>query len=614
MQYRAEIDGLRALAVLPVILFHAGFEWFSGGFVGVDVFFVISGYLITTIIISEMAKGKFSIINFYERRARRILPALYFLLIFATIYALFTSPFYAKDIFQSIFATTVFAENILLYIESSNYFDVGVGKKLLFHTWSLGVEEQYYLFFPIFLILFWSSGKKNIVWVIAILASFSFILSEWGWRNDPIFNFYLSPTRAWELFAGSLVAFYLDNKSQQSNQLKSFVGIMLIVFPIYFYDETTPFPSIFTLAPIIGAALIIIFADNKTLVAKMLSSKYLVGIGLISFSAYLWHQPIFVFYEREMEDYLNLYLDIDWRPILILLILSISTFSYFVIEKPFRYHVPKKIFVSTFSLITILLISISFYGHKTVGFEKTKIELFSKNKSLYINHAIESKRAQSLWNADHYPHSQILIIGDSMADDLKAALETQNILVNNFRLDGTCFSELIENNYACSLPKRDDLQTDLINAVSAHKYIFIATDFINENNIREVFLLRDILAGINKNLFIVIYPQFKRNASDLSYGLSISEDINQSPIKSIYFNSLRPEVHEIEAFALETNSAFVIDKVSFFCDKNSQECQLYDENEKALFYDEMHLTVEGLNFYGKKFADSLCKIDPSFCI
>ena len=609
MKYRAEIDGLRALAILPVILFHAGFEWFSGGFVGVDVFFVISGYLITTIIISEMAEGKFSIINFYERRARRILPALYFLLIVATIYALFTSPFYARDIFQSIFATTVFAENILLYIESSDYFDVGVSKKLLFHTWSLGVEEQYYLFFPIFLILFWGSGKKNIVWVIAILASFSFISSEWGWRNDPIFNFYLSPTRAWELFAGSLVAFYLDNKNQQSNQLKSFVGIILIAFAIYFYDETTPFPSVYTLAPIIGAALIIIYADNKTLVAKILSSKYLVGIGLVSFSAYLWHQPIFVFYEREMAEYLNSYFDIDWRPILILSILSISAFSYFVIEKPFRYHVPKKTFVSTFTLITILLISISFYGHKTVGFEKTKIELFAENKSLYINHFVESERATSLWNDDYYPSSQILVIGDSMAADLKAALRTQNIAVNKLSLDGGCFRELIANNYGCSISIND-----LIDAISAHQYTFIASDFIKENSIRDAFLLRDSLSDSNKKIFIVNYPRFKKHASDLSYEFAMSEDVNQSSIKSIYFDSLRPEVHEIEVVALERNSAVLIDKVSFFCDRNSHECKFYDKNEKALFYDELHLTVEGLNFYGKKFANSLCKIDPSFCI
>ena len=308
MKYRAEIDGLRALAVMPVILFHAGFEWFSGGFVGVDVFFVISGYLITTILISEMAEGKFSIISFYERRARRILPALYFLLIIALLYGLFTSPFFARDIFQSIFATTVFAENILLYIESSNYFDVGVDDKLLFHTWSLGVEEQYYLFFPIFLFFTWSFGKKKIFWILSGFAFFSLMLSEWSWRNEPIANFYLAPTRAWELFAGSLIAFYIDKRGQQSGQIKAFAGISLIACAIYFYDETTPFPSLYTLVPVIGAALIIIFADSQTFIAKIISNKYLVGIGLISYSAYLWHQPIFVLYDREMADYfLNAY-------------------------------------------------------------------------------------------------------------------------------------------------------------------------------------------------------------------------------------------------------------------------------------------------------------------
>tara|TARA_B100000787_G_C16091851_1_gene249302 strand:- start:4 stop:498 length:495 start_codon:yes stop_codon:yes gene_type:complete len=153
MNYRSEIDGLRALAVVPVILFHAGFELFSGGFVGVDVFFVISGYLITTILITDIEKKRFSLINFYERRARRILPALYFVLIVAMIYGFYTSPFYARDMYQSIFATTIFSENILLYVESSNYFDLAIENKLLFHTWSLGVEEQFYLLFPVFLFL-----------------------------------------------------------------------------------------------------------------------------------------------------------------------------------------------------------------------------------------------------------------------------------------------------------------------------------------------------------------------------------------------------------------------------------------------------------------------------
>ena len=151
MKYRAEIDGLRALAVLPVILFHAGFEWFSGGFVGVDVFFVISGYLITTIIISEMAEGKFSIVNFYERRARRILPALFFVMAACLPFAwVWLTPNDLKDFGQSLVAVSTFSSNILFWLESG-YFDRAAELKPLLHTWSLAVEEQYYILFPIFL-------------------------------------------------------------------------------------------------------------------------------------------------------------------------------------------------------------------------------------------------------------------------------------------------------------------------------------------------------------------------------------------------------------------------------------------------------------------------------
>jgi peptidoglycan/LPS O-acetylase OafA/YrhL len=160
MKYRAEIDGLRALAVLPVILFHAGFEWFSGGFVGVDVFFVISGYLITTIIISEMAEDKFSIVNFYERRARRILPALFFVMAVCLPFAwLWLAPNDLKDFGQSLVAVSTFSSNILFWLESG-YFDTAAELKPLLHTWSLAVEEQYYILFPIFLMLTWRLGIK----------------------------------------------------------------------------------------------------------------------------------------------------------------------------------------------------------------------------------------------------------------------------------------------------------------------------------------------------------------------------------------------------------------------------------------------------------------------
>ena len=166
MKYRAEIDGLRALAVIPVILFHAGFDMFSGGFVGVDVFFVISGYLITTIIISEMAQKNFNIFNFYERRARRILPALFFVMLVCIPFAwLWMTPNELKDFGQSLFAVSTFTSNILFWRESG-YFEIAAELKPLLHTWSLAVEEQYYIFFPVFLLLIWRLG---LAWVIAIL-------------------------------------------------------------------------------------------------------------------------------------------------------------------------------------------------------------------------------------------------------------------------------------------------------------------------------------------------------------------------------------------------------------------------------------------------------------
>ena len=174
MKYRAEIDGLRALAVLPVILFHAGFEWFSGGFVGVDVFFVISGYLITTIIISEMAEGRFSVINFYKRRARRILPALFFVMAVCLPFAwLLLIPNELKDFGQSIVSVTIFSSNILFWIEAG-YFDAAAELKPLLHTWSLGVEEQFYLVMPIILVVLFGLRKKITIPILFLFLAGSF--------------------------------------------------------------------------------------------------------------------------------------------------------------------------------------------------------------------------------------------------------------------------------------------------------------------------------------------------------------------------------------------------------------------------------------------------------
>ncbi len=295
MKYRTEIDGLRAIAVLPVILFHAGASLFSGGYVGVDVFFVISGYLITTIILTERAAGVFSIRKFYERRARRILPALY-LVIFACLPFAWAwmVPEMLADFARSVAATALFISNAHFW-ETAGYFASDTDLKPLLHTWSLAVEEQFYLVFPVFLILAGTRKLGRFAWLLGILALASLLLSEWGWRNEPDANFYFTPSRFWELLAGSLCGILLFERGPYSNNALATSGLGLILFAVFAFDETVPFPSVYALVPVLGSVLIILFAAPLTRVARVLSFKPFVGIGLISYSAYLWHQPLFAF-------------------------------------------------------------------------------------------------------------------------------------------------------------------------------------------------------------------------------------------------------------------------------------------------------------------------------
>ena len=220
MRYRKEIDGLRALAVIPVILYHAGFNWFSGGYIGVDIFFVISGYLITSIIIKEQDAGTFSLANFYERRIRRILPALFFVLLVTLPFAwLWLLPHELKDFGKSLAAVILFASNFLFWKES-DYFAADAELIPLLHTWSLAVEEQFYVFFPIIMMLFWVLGKRKLVAIFSVIGLLSLGLTEWGWRNFAEANFFLIPTRAWELMIGSLVAFYLYNNKNLITKMR----------------------------------------------------------------------------------------------------------------------------------------------------------------------------------------------------------------------------------------------------------------------------------------------------------------------------------------------------------------------------------------------------------
>jgi peptidoglycan/LPS O-acetylase OafA/YrhL len=337
VDYRREIDGLRAVAVLPVILFHAGFQIFSGGFVGVDVFFVISGYLITSIIVAEQEAGTFTLLNFYERRARRILPALFFVMLACLPFAwMWSLPSDAQSFSDSLIAVSTFCSNILFWF-TSGYFEHDAELKPLLHTWSLAVEEQYYLFFPLFLMLMRRFSARWLLPSLVVMAAISLALAQWISDFSQPTAFYNLSTRGWELLIGAFVAFYFlrhpkPSFNKSANQIGSILGLLLLIYAILAFDSQTPFPSLYTLVPTLGTALIILFATQQTLIGKLLGHDVFVGIGLISYSAYLWHQPLFAFARQRAPDEPSKSLLLA----LALIAMVLAYFSWKYIEAPFR--------------------------------------------------------------------------------------------------------------------------------------------------------------------------------------------------------------------------------------------------------------------------------------
>jgi len=363
MKYRPEIDGLRALAVVPVILCHAGIEAFSGGFVGVDVFFVISGYLITLIIYGELQNEQFSIVQFYERRVRRILPALFFVTLVCIPFAwMWMMPDELKDFSKSVVKVNLFISNFYFWKES-NYFAPDAQLAPMLHTWSLAVEEQFYVLFPLILILLKKCTPKILLVFLSILVLVSLGLSEWGSTAFPVANYYLLPTRAWELGIGSIVAISMNYWQKTDGwvaQFASVLGLLLVLFAIFTFDDTTLFPGLWALSPVLGTALIIAYAKPDTFVGGVLSWKPMVGIGLISYSAYLWHHPLFAFARiRFQGDVLTeIYLGLS------ITALGLAYLTWRFVERPFRNKLKfsrKQIFIGA------TVVSISFIVAGKVG-------------------------------------------------------------------------------------------------------------------------------------------------------------------------------------------------------------------------------------------------------
>lgn len=430
MKYRAEIDGLRTIAILPVILFHAGLSVFQGGFVGVDVFFVISGYLITSILIRENEAGDFSILRFYERRIRRVLPALFVMMAATIPFALWLLlPNELVAYGKSLISVPAFVSNVLFWSERG-YFGAAADLKPLVHTWSLAVEEQFYIFFPPLLALLAARGMGALRVVLVGLFAVSLAASWYLTRLHFDTGFYLPFSRIWELLAGAFCALFLSRRKGFVGPLGTVLsggGLALILYAIFAFSNSTVFPGIAAGVPVAGTALIILSRAEGNPVHRLLSTRVFVGIGLISYSLYLWHQPVFAYLRHlGFEDHGTLLASLPF-------IFLLSWLSYRFIETPVRRNrtISRRRIFTFAAIISAIFMAIGAVMVLSRGFEK---RYDPRDVAIMRQFSTISDYSETGFNAaqfrpfDASGRRKVVIAGDSHARDfynmlLEAGLE-----------------------------------------------------------------------------------------------------------------------------------------------------------------------------------------------
>lgn len=638
LSYRAEIDGLRAIAVLSVILYHAqmvlfGRVWFEGGFIGVDIFFVVSGYLITRIILSELqSKGSFSFLNFYERRARRILPIL-FVVIFASVpYAwqkLLPSAFveYAASILSSLF----FGSNFFFYFSTTKYGAASALLKPFLHTWSLGVEEQFYLVFPVLAILAFKYFRAHFLTIIVALSLLSLQFAEFMAVKNSDLHFYLPFSRFWELAVGSMLAYrdlnYKTSEEGFSRRVLPILGLYLVVYSILFFDGETPHPSFHTLIPILGVALIIGFASKDELVGKILGSRPFVWIGLISYSAYLWHFPIFAFSRMGKEP--NNYDKLEW----ILVTLVLSVLSYLVVEKPFR----RKSAVSSRALVLLLCGALILAGLMTTAIIKTEgfKDRFPKVAG-FENYEIDNEKLrQDSWSLlneriESNPNflavaKKVLLVGNSHAKDLFNALvqndtssQSVDVLLLRANLPQVlCANEEIAE-YALVRDKfyASQQYKEATTLVISTRYDIAPCDKKKtpSSDIDGLkFLIKRAKSDGKQVVVFGNTAEFKKEnhkwVVDYVYDLYKDDDDTAFKFESareeadkLLFANLTKAIDKnkkIELIATDLGAVY-FDKASLVCDLKAKSCTAYTDKGFKTLYDYGHWTLEGAKFFGER--------------
>ncbi len=612
--YRKEIDGLRAIAVLSVIFYHYklnifSFELFKGGYFGVDIFFVVSGYLISKILITDFyLKKKKIYIKFIERRSRRILPALLFVILFSSIFSfILLSPENFEKYFKSLLASIFFYSNFFFHFSSIEYGAIEGNFEPLLHTWSLSIEEQFYLIYPIFLLTI-LKNQSFFKYSILILLLTSFFISEFLSRNHPSINFYLFITRIWEFLFGFLA---ISNKKNNTNNYFPYAGIIMILFSIFFLDTNIPHPSYFTLIPVLGTFLILKYINSDTFLFKILSYKIFAYIGKISYSLYLWHFPIFVFVNT-----IYLFQKINFI-IFLIPVFILSSFSYFYIEKPFRNH--KTVKLKNFIIVIIvsipIIISLNLIFSKKMKNEKNPkfyVENINLDNIFYKNEKDAFYNKSNTQSFAKNNKKKVLIIGNSHGRDLYTIfkINESNFEDYAFIFEWTGFDNILKSN---NLTKFKKLKNNIIDSD-----LIILSSLWTQKDLEIIDKVVPYLKRSNKEILLSsgnpMFTNFQKKDYERSFTIldkflfkekRLPNKKEDSAIKQIYYDSFvnnKSNLRKIKNLTKISNkyNLKILDQISLICNKAKKHCEYLTSNKRKIFYDDDHITLQGAKYLGSK--------------
>ena len=618
INYRSDIDGLRAIAVIGVILYHTEIKidenlLFSGGFLGVDVFFVISGYLITSIILKEQViRNNFSFLDFYKRRIRRLVPALLFVLISSLVLAYFLLlPIQFKSFLNSILSSIFFYSNLYFHYTGESYGQTILSNQPLLHTWSLSVEEQFYILYPILFIFFLSLFKEKVKFIFYIFIVTSVFFSSYISETHSSFNFYMITNRAWELACGAVISLnHFENKKINKNVYLKNLGFILIIFSFFYYDSANSHPSYLTLVPVLGCCMIIDNYNKNDLIDKILTNRLFVKIGLISYSLYLWHHPILSF--GKISGFSENSLIAKLILISISFLLSILTFNY--IEKNFRD--PDKIsFKKLASIILVTLSSFFLFSNILIEKQKDKYpeilrDLYDRTwftTKQYFKPCFQRKKIFCFFGNSSNQHT-VFLVGDSILasiqEELKDNLIKRKINFIPMTNAGCDFFNPKEQNKFCN----KKIHFNRSQKIREFKGSTIIIHFNYKINGDDIYKIENYIDNINEYLslgykIIVInsIPQWNKNITQTVHKIyknnkkNFINELNQSGLISLDIKE-----HYIKTGKITDKVSKISHKNLFFIHPEKIFCNIKEKNKcsanslkNIYFTDASHLSKVG---------------------